>query len=81
MRYHQRERLKDRIWGGAILGILILLIFGMYPFFNWVDCKTATNNLAYVEACEKDARCQITEHERASIVGWSRLQHKRCKKS
>ncbi len=67
-----------RNMGIAIIACCIVLVFFLPSLFAWVDCNTATRNLAYAELCESDARCELSERDLASYTAYLKMQAMTC---
>ena len=78
--YRQKRELRAALY--AILAIVMTpaFFFGMYNWFRYMDCATATDQLAFLDACIASEHCNLRPHELNQIETYTRLQLARCPK-
>jgi len=76
-RYRDAERTKNR-WAVFTILSCVVLVFFLPSIFAWVDCNTATRQLAYVDQCEQDERCSLTARELQRYKAYLRMQAMTC---
>jgi len=74
-------RSRDNTTRNASIAVIIgcvILAFALPSIFAWVDCNTATRNLAYADQCESDARCKLSERDISSYRAYLKMQIMTC---
>lgn len=80
--YHRGQRGSLRAALYTILAIILIPAFfvGLYHWFRYMDCATATDQLEFLNACIASEHCNLRPHELNQIETYTRLQLARCPK-
>ena len=78
--YRKRQQVKQTIQATAIFGTIIATVALSMWAFPRIDCNTARNGLAFIEACEADENCTLRAHELNLKESYTRLEIKSCPK-
>ncbi len=76
-----RQREEYKKWVLSTLGLVFfiwLMFFGLPSYFTKVDCKTAQDNIRYIERCIANDNCTLTQAESERADAYYRLEIMRC---
>ena len=77
--YRQKKRIENLGIAGVVF-MFCLVIVAMPFAFKWLDCRNATNNLAFIKACEEDNNCTLNARDLRMYKSYVRLELTSCPK-
>ena len=78
MTYRKRQQRKAMLQSLGLFAAIIATVIFCIWWFPRIDCATATNGLAFIEACENDPDCTLNPRDHNLKKAYIRMQIKSC---